>query len=65
MMTDPVKVIDFTSLSKDERITRSISEPGSAFEERSDESPASLLFFVLSFLAVVLYGGYVIAERIL
>lgn len=63
-MTDPVKVIDFTSLSKDERI-RSISEPGSAFEERSDESPASLLFFVLSFLAVVLYGGYVIAERIL
>ena len=63
MMTDPVKVIDFTSLSKDERI-RSISEPGSAFEERSDESPASLLFFVLSFLAVVLYGGYVIAERL-
>ena len=62
-MTDPVKVIDFTSLSKDERI-RSISEPGSAFEERSDESPASLLFFVLSFLAVVLYGGYVIAERL-
>ena len=63
MMTDPVKVIDFTSLSKDERI-RSISEPGSAFEERSDESPASLLFFVLSFLAVMLYGGYVIAERL-
>lgn len=64
MMTDPVKVIDFTCLSKDERI-RSISEPSSVFEEGSDESPASLLFFVLSFLAVVLYGGYVIAEKLL
>lgn len=64
-MTDPVKVIDFTSLSRDERITRGTCEPCHVFEGESDESPASLLFFVLSFLAVVLYGGYVIAERIL